>query len=306
MLASCALEEVGDDVATEDVELAESEQALVSVGSFTMLNAYYSTDLLGLCNPLFRREIRGHEPSASGKYPVFVYLTGTTMSYNGDEARQLTEQMAGRGFVAASVEYDNALYPTCGLMTAKASCVFNKNSSNSAISKLCSRAKADCSKGIVVSGFSQGANLAALAKNYDSRVRAAFLVGHGNVAAGLINVSSCANNSATTLLPSQMRSINGESDGFFGGDAAGVRSQLQAVVGVSCPGSMSCLQADGSGWAIVPANQLSDGSADHCYYFNNGSLTCGSNNGFDPTWLTGSQPWSMSSNLNWLASKATP
>ena len=35
----------------------------------------------------------------------------------------------------------------------------------------------DCDKGIVVEGFSQGSNLANLAKNYDENVQAVFLKG---------------------------------------------------------------------------------------------------------------------------------
>ena len=271
-----------------------------------MSGSYYGSNSSGACDVATPRSIAGSEPTAVGKFPVFVFLTGTTMPFNGTEAQALTNAMAERGFVAATVEYDNAQYPACTAMRAKAGCIWNAVSANSAISKLCARDKADCAnKGIVVSGFSQGANLAALSKNYDARVRAAFLIGHGNVASGLIDVRSCANDSATTLLPSEMRSVNGDSDQFFGFTASGVKSQLQAVVGVSCSSASTCLQADGSGWYIISSSQLSDRKADHCYYFNGANSTCSTFNGLDSGWNTGTSPWSMQPNLDWLASRAT-
>jgi hypothetical protein len=159
---------------------------------------------------------------------------------------------------------------------------------------------------VLVSGFSQGANLAALAKNYDARARGAYLIGHGDKASNIIDVSSCADNAKTALLPSEMRSINGENDEFFGGNASGVRTQLQKVVGVSCAGSWNCLQADGSGWVMVRASELSDKTANHCYYYQNGNRACTTNNGFDPTWLAGTTPWALGPSLDWLASKASP
>lgn len=274
--------------------------------AFTMSNAYYGTNSLGSCSSSNRRTIAGYEPTEAGTFPVFIYLTGTSMPFNGPDAQPFIEDMAARGFVAATVDYDKSNYPTCSTMTKRASCIYNGSSTNSAISKLCARPKANCSRGVVVSGFSQGANLSALAKNYDSRVRAAYLIGHGNRASGIIDVSSCADDSRTTLLPSEMRSINGENDEFFGSNANGVRTQLQRVVGVSCPGSWNCLQGDGSGWQMVRPSELSDGTANHCYYFQNGNRACTSNNGYDPTWRTGTASWSLGPSLDWLMSRTSP
>jgi hypothetical protein len=282
-----------------------ASQALVTT-TFTMTNAYNSTDPRGTCSASFKKTIVGSEPSDAGTFPVFIYLTGTAMPFNGADAQPFIQEMAARGFVAATVQYDNAAYPTCNLMTKKASCIYNGSSATSAISKLCSRTKADCSKGVVVSGFSQGANLSALAKNYDTRVRAGYLLGHGDKAAGLIDVSSCADDARTALLPSQMRSINGENDEFFGNNANGVRQQLQKVVGVSCPGSWSCIQADGSGWQMVRPSELADGTANHCYYYLNGDRSCQTNTGYDPTWRNGSSPWSLGPSLDWLVSRTSP
>ena len=305
LLAACAPDESELQSDEANVEVSGLEQALVTA-PFTMSAAYYGSNSSGSCSSTSKRAIVGHEPSDAGKFPVFIYLTGTKMPFNGPEAKLFTQQAAARGFVAAAVDYDSSSYPTCSLMTKKASCIFNAGSANSAVSKLCARAKADCTKGVVVSGFSQGANLAALSKNYDARARAAYLIGHGDKASGIIDVSSCADNARTTLLPSQMRSINGENDEFFGGNASGVRTQLQKVVGVSCAGAWSCLKADGSGWLMVRPTEVADRTANHCYFYQNGNRACTSHNGFDATFQNGTAPWSLGPNLDWLASRTGP
>jgi hypothetical protein len=133
-------------------------------------------------------------------------------------------------------------------------------------------------------------------------VRGAYLLGHGNKAS-IIDVSSCANNSATTLLPSESRSINGDKDQFFGGSLSGTRSQLQAVSGVSCPTASSCLQSNGSGWYILSGPQTSDAKADHCYFFKGANSTCSSHSGLDPKWVSGTEPWALQPNLSWLAAR---
>jgi hypothetical protein len=308
LLTACAPE--GDEANEQDLDIDQADIASTAQGltttAFTMNAAYYSTDRSGNCSSSYKRNIVGAEPVDAGTFPVFIYLTGTDMPFNGADAQPFVQDMAARGFVAATVQYDSSSYPTCGLMTKKASCLFNGSSANSAVSKLCARAKADCSKGVVVSGFSQGANLAALSKNYDARVRAAYLIGHGNRAGGFIDVSSCADDSRTTLLPSQMRSINGENDEFFGSNANGVRTQLQRVVGVSCAGSYNCLQADGSGWQMVRTTDVADRTANHCYFYQNGNRACTSHNGYDNGWRTGTASWQLGPSLDWLKGRTSP
>jgi dienelactone hydrolase len=249
------------------------------------------------------RDIAGFEPKAAGSFPVFIFVTGTLMKFNGPEAQLLTREMAKRGFVSAAVDYDNSAYPYCPAMNAKAKCIFDGASKTSAVSQVCAREKADCSKGIVVSGFSQGANLAALSRNHDERVRAAYLMGHGDRALNGLDVSRCADDATTLLTPSQMRSVSGEADLFFGAATAGVRKQLQKVVGVQCPDATHCEQADGSGWFIVGNKELRDGTADHCYFLNKANTYCSSYDGLDPIWEKGNQPWSIAPNLDWLASQ---
>jgi hypothetical protein len=206
-LLGLAVSACGDMDASEmsDDDLGSTSSALTSTG-FTMSGAYYTDGVFSTsCSSLYRKDIVGYEPAEAGKYPLFIYVTGTTMNFKGPEAMAITNEMAKRGFVAATVDYANSTYPTtCSRMHTRASCIFNPNSANSAVTKLCARAKADCSRGIVVAGFSQGANITALSRNYDSRVKGAYLLGHGNNASGFINVSGCANDPYTTLLPSSL------------------------------------------------------------------------------------------------------
>ena len=64
-------------------------------------------------------DISGFAPTSaaadSEKFPVFVWLTGTGMSYWTDDDQVYTQEMAERGFVAASVKYPSRPYPgQCG------------------------------------------------------------------------------------------------------------------------------------------------------------------------------------------------
>ncbi|HET7793110.1 MAG TPA: hypothetical protein VFL64_06970, partial [Rhizobacter sp.] len=111
--------------------------------------------------------IQGTEP-ASGKHPVFIYTVGTTETWNNAQATAAVAEMAAKGFVAAAVQYDSGLFGTCSQILSKARYIYNSGSTSSAVSKLCARATADCSKGVVVAGFSQGSVIAINAKNYDS------------------------------------------------------------------------------------------------------------------------------------------
>ena len=75
---------------------------------------------------------------------------------------------------------------------------------SSALAVLCARAAVDCDQGIAVHGFSQGAGLASLAAQYDSRVSAALLFGIGTC---VLDESSCAQgNGVHTVLQASTQS----------------------------------------------------------------------------------------------------
>jgi hypothetical protein len=248
--------------------------------------------------------IKGTEP-ASGKHPVFIYTVGTTESWDNGQAMAAVAEMAAKGFVAAAVQYDSALFGTCSQILAKAKSIYNSGSTSSAVSKLCARASADCSKGIVVAGFSQGSVIATNAKNYDARVKAAYGMGAHNLYS-IYSLSSCMNAGKYTLPASNLRIVNGDNDTFPGGTATTVRASSQSVTGKSCgTGAYQCLNTNGSGWIMIKGSQVGDGSADHCYQRALGGCLS-SENLLDSAWRNGADNWGLKANLTWLAGFATP
>ena len=288
---------------------AEATQAVTT----TAFTATYTGQGNGTtCNTTFN--ISGQEPTTTGgKFPVFIYTIGTSETFTNASATAAVAQMAARGFVAATVAYSSGTFSGCSTIAGKARCIFNGATATSALAVLCSRAKADCSKGVVVGGFSQGAVIATLAKNFDSRVQAAWGMGDG-VQYSIFNLTSCMGNGNRTLPSSRLRAVDGERDQFIGaasafatsGDAAHVRSQFQTLTGLSCGSTATnCLQSNGSGWLIVQNAQVGDGSADHCYMRRTGDCG-GSQNSLDAGWQTGTANWELGANLAWLQTFTTP
>src|ERR1700730_191307 len=84
-------------------------------------------------------------------------------------------EMAARGFLAATVQYnDSEAVQVCSTYTPRAQGIYDVNRSTSAARVLCSLSQANCSKGIVTSGVSQGGFMAVLAANYNPNVKAAY------------------------------------------------------------------------------------------------------------------------------------
>jgi hypothetical protein len=284
-----------DDDATDPTPAASGEvtQAVATTG-FTA--TYTGQGNGSTCNTTF--SITGQEPTAAGKYPVFLYTIGTGETATNASATAAVAGMASRGYVAATIAYNSGTFSNCSTISGKARCMFNPASSTSAISTLCARAKADCTKGVVVAGFSQGAVIATLAKNFDARVQAAWGMGDG-VTYSIFGLSSCMANGNRTLASDHLRVVDGEKDQFIGPTAANVRSQMLTLTGLSCGTAFSCLQSNGSGWYIVQNAQVGDGSADHCHMRRTGDCG-GSQNSLDQGWQTGADPWELNANLDWL------
>ena len=101
----------------------------------------------------------------------------------------LVREMAARGFVGGFVSYSpEPYYPQSnGQWDEKARAIWS--GSSSALAVLCSRAAVDCNLGIAIHGFSQGAGLASLAAQFDSRVSAVLLFAIGTC---VLAESSCA------------------------------------------------------------------------------------------------------------------
>lgn len=268
--------------------------------------------------------VEGREPTQAGRYPVFIYLVGTGDVATSPAAISIVESMAARGYVAASVPYASldgigALLgdplQACAIGAKKAACIFGAGE-GSAVTKLCARAKADCSRGIVVAGHSQGAMLAMLAKDHEPRVRAAYGMGlgiHEHLSVFGINVdadvSQCALPTNRALPADRLRVVNGESEYVYG---TSLRQDMNELTGTSCAdGALECLRPDGSGWAFFPdsasetdhdetTNEL---VARHCYFANTPPSDCASNfTGLNTNWANGSASYAREANLRWLSS----
>jgi dienelactone hydrolase len=242
--------------------------------------------------------IVGMEPTTPGKHPVFVYMVGTWENYTNASAMEAVKRMAAKGYVAATVEYGNSAFGNCNIIGAKSKCVFDPNSAVSAISQICSRKSADCHKGMVVAGFSQGAIMSILAKNYDARVQAAYGLGAG-VQYASTDLRQCIANGNRVLPSDRLRIVNGETDEFMGGTPITVRSQMQEVTGLDCgPTAYSCFNSNKSGWVMVQQIEMESGLADHCYMRSAGCGT--SQEVLNPGWQSGSKDWQLEANLQWL------
>jgi hypothetical protein len=253
---------------------------------------------------LTRYSIKGTEPNDSAKHPVFLFTVGTTETWDNAQAMGAVAEMAAKGYVAAAIQYDSALFGTCSQILAKAKYIYNSGSSTSAVSKLCARARADCSKGIVVSGFSQGSVIAINAKNYDTRVRAAYGMGSHTLYTTYV-MNSCMTPGGYKIAKENVRIVNGQSDIFPGGTATTVRGSSESVAGNSCGATAyECLRANGSGWIMIRDSAVSDLSADHCYQRVGGCT--GLQSTTDNGWRNGTANWGLKANLNWLAAFGTP
>lgn len=205
----------------------------------------------------------GFEPdgAAGGRYPLFLYFTGTNFVLTEEAFRQeaslaalaVTEAMARRGFVALWVEYDNSPVAWASDHENQLRCLFDPAAPEGALSGACALPQVDCDRGVATWGHSLGALVAHKAHDLDPRVRAAWLTGYGGDAAARLPLD-------------RLRVVNGEAD-----SANGTVSVLNAITGFTaadCPddGRSECLRPDGSGWVIVRRADCQVSSADHCWF----------------------------------------
>lgn len=191
--------------------------------AYSAFTAWYTAEWDGTTETY---SIRGHEPNSGTDKPVFIYFSGTDTGPTETAELRFTREMAGRDYVAAWVQYpDYDYYPmTCTDQHDKMAAV------RSGIDQVCARAKANCARGLAVMGFSQGAAVATLAKQYRSAVSAALLFGHG-VTQTYCNCASCYS-SANVLLPrSKRRLLNGQFDHVWGSTDASNYANMKASSG---------------------------------------------------------------------------
>jgi hypothetical protein len=280
--------------------------AALHAGAQTKFTMSYKGGSTSACSST--KSISGAEPSAPGRYPVYVHIGGTGESYTSNWANAAVNNAAANGFVAASIQYDNSSFGGCSTISQRAQCMFNPNNLNSAIAKLCSRAKADCSKGVVTGGLSQGSIISVLSRNFDPRVRASMGQGAGATYTAAYNLSACVAEGKHVQTGDRLRIINGEADLFVGGTQAKAAASGALVTGVNCaPGAQSCLQPNGSGWYVVKNSQVLDGQADHCFMGYGGvvGIQC-SGLLVDANYQYGGGAWALNPTINWLKSFVTP
>ena len=248
------------------------------------------------------------EPTAAGRYPVLFYMHGTLADWGGNaEGQRVAQLAASQGFVAAAVTYDSwvTAYTPTGI-DGHAECIFGSGNTGNALKQVCALAKAECSNGVVVAGFSQGGAIAVRAANYSSQVRAAWAMGVNGPA---IPEALAAPAGARALPNDKLRLDVGESDaeGAYPGSGPSTGldlSALNAMTGMSCTAS-PCLAPDGSGYFVVQDAEVADGVADHCYWESvdlaDPAQSCTLFPTFDPGFIPPStKPWSLIANLEWL------
>ena len=139
----------------------------------------------------------GYEGASVTGAPVYLFNTGGGMGIGPSVPEyDIIREAAARGFVAAMITPPNPAME-CSQLEAAASATYG-SASNSALSVLCARASADCSRGVAVHGFSMGGLIAALAPKFSSLVTASIASGAGSFTpghdscCGLADTSCCA------------------------------------------------------------------------------------------------------------------
>ena len=260
------------------------------------------------------QKIYGAKPVAAGDYPVLIYLHGATADWSGNrEGREFIERAAAQGFIALAPTYKSGGKINERRISRHAYCMFDQNHPNDAMTAICKTADADCTKGVLVAGFSQGGTTALVAKNYNSSVKAVWTLG---VSAYIyykedIPKDAITIPNGTRLLPNNKLVMNiGQATDLKTKDLISADlPSLKAISGKDCGNSYECLKADGSGYYIVKNSEIKDGVADHCYWLRVNSWSKGLSctiwpSKFDP----GFQPpatteWSIVRNLEWLRSQ---
>lgn len=261
------------------------------------------------------QKIYGARPKAPGNYPVLIYIPGTISDWSGNrEGQAFVKQAAAQGFVAMTITYDTGNPIDEENLNRNAYCMFDqKDRHKDAISAICSVKGADCSKGVVLAGFSQGAAIAVIAKNYNRKVKAVWAIGlSANIyRSDEIPADSYASPRGTRKLPNDKLRIDiGESTNIFKRQLASTDlPSLKKLSGVTCRSGYDCIQPDGSGYYIVANSEIKDGIADHCYWMKVNKVIDGLSctifpKNFDPGFAAPSSTrWSLPTNLDWLRSQ---
>jgi hypothetical protein len=288
-----------------------------SVSSFS--GTYNAAAADGDCDNTTNDDFVGYEPTA-GTHPVFIWLMGSLGVYNAAAHQTIVETWAKRGFVAATADYldDNGALQGDAGYQLQANCLYDRSVSGSLAATLCARARADCSKGLVVGGHSQGGALAWHATYQEPSIVAIVPIGTtppglGETINPYIPTSAGGNR---TFPSSAVRLTNGEweVEDNVGFAQPQTRQRMNTMVSDSCQpdtdpdetlpyvGVDQCLRADGSGWYLAP-NGGPRTNADHCWIFDSGCSEAAADTEFltDPP----TQPWHLRSIIAWADGKTS-
>lgn len=237
----------------------------------------------------------GFEPNdARTGLPLFLYFVGSRGSANDASAQYdslaplaVTEAMARRGFLALSVEYDNAISLD---IVNKALCLFGGENANNLLKVACALPRVDCSNGIATWGHSQGAALAHAASIFETRIRAVWTTGYGG--------------NGFPLPVQRLRVVNALGDTM--NSSIGKLNEATGQSSNDCPddGRRECLRPDGSGWIRVLPDDCAYSAADHCWF---DRRDCFSNTlMLEPNWVDPSSqaPFALEPNADWVAATA--
>lgn len=290
---------------------AANAQAAVPVESFTTTYAAFTPSSSSKLPPAERcnsaMNLYGARPTGGGTYPVLLYVPGTYGDYTDVEGKTFVQHAAAQGFVAMAVEYNSTSTNTQAGYAGHAFCIFDQNHANSALTNACAVSGADCSRGALVAGFSQGGAIALISKNYTANVNAVWTIG---VSANIYPNNTVAPNAiaapnGTRALPNNKLVMNmGQtSNAFTKNLTAADLPSLKKMTGADCGTAFNCLGSNGAGYYVVANSEVADGTADHCYWEGNGGCKLSPTTleiGFAPPATTN---WSMIRNLDWLRSQ---
>lgn len=250
------------------------------------------------------KPIYGAKPAAPGNYPVVLYVHGTFGDIGGNaEGKAFVKWAASQGFIALALTYNSTFTNSDSGYAGHAYCMFDQAHSLNGIDRSCAVMGADCSNGIAVAGFSQGAVIGTIANNYSANVKAAWAIGLSAAIMPNNGVPSymVASPQGSRTLPNDKLVINmGETSSCGGKTLCSYDlPSLKEMTGVDCGASYQCVQ-NGHGYYVVSNSEVADKKADHCYWEGNGG--CRISNfkgdvGFQPPATT---DWSMTRNLDWL------
>ncbi|HKR50029.1 MAG TPA: dienelactone hydrolase family protein [Pseudonocardiaceae bacterium] len=274
---------------TSETKASAAEPVKTTI-SHQAWNGVQSNDGGWVDNPSCSRSLNAAvwEPAASGRYPVAIVTVGTFGSITAPAYQELAREFGRQGFVAIVADYNTEVITKpidrMDRVKAKANCTYKRSRPESVMTKVCARAKADCTKGIVTSGHSQGGAMAVPGHDYDSRIAATHVWGTGNDVP------------VTTEMKSKTRVIAGEKD-----TAGKTPTDLNAMTGLNCDDQWECFRPNGSGWRRVRDSEVTDGDADHCF-----TTYDGCSGPIDLKAMDASKNWSYPANVTWLKNFVTP